>query len=167
MGPRTLLAPLTGITPHYHKTRLLQKDTKFRLSEFRQHQNICWNQSGTCSSMLCGIVVEERSEEEGFGHVIRHVFCEERVLDSSNESFAEDDVRRLQIPHSDQSHGSVKMVDLRNMIRRQTSVLSQSCCFKVSSLFRHWPTVASWSVTDIPNSLLTRSISLYLLFLTI
>jgi len=67
--------------------------------------------------VLCGIVIEERSEEESLRHVIRHVVCEERILNPSNESFAEDDMRRLKVSHSNQRHCSVKMVDFRNMIR--------------------------------------------------
>jgi len=84
-------------------------------------------------------VEEERSEEESVGHEVCDVACEEWILNSGNESFSENDVRRGKVAHGDQGHGGVKMIELWDMVRGEATLFFQGRGLEVCSVLGEWP----------------------------
>lgn len=110
----------------------------FSLLNFHRQTKPVINQP-TSFLVISGGVVEKGGEEERLGHVIRHVLGEQRVLDASDEALAEDDVRRLDVAHPDERHGTVEVVDLGDMVRAEGAVLLQRGGLEIGALPRHRP----------------------------
>lgn len=93
----------------------------------------------TCTFVVGGGMVEKRGVEESVGHVVRHVLRQQRILNPGNQTFPQDYMRGLQVPHANHGHRTVEVVDFRHVNRAPPAVLFQRRRFEVCSVFGHRP----------------------------
>lgn len=86
-----------------------------------------------------GVSIKYRSTKKCTCKVVGDVLGEERVTPPLDEALPEDDVGGCQIAHGQGSHGPIKEVQLRYVLRRQLAVGPEHLSLKMGSLDCHWP----------------------------